>query len=220
MVGRIAVVYNGGPHPDRDIERFRAACLKRFPNATEVDLGVLYRKAILEYDTPWKDRIVCLLGQDIMTEKLEAHHLWPYMGRQTQNRIKAHPVNGGAIIMGDSVSERASSRMALLKHGMAGQVNRSVMVSPSGMKESYVFSRRTQWTQEIREDDWNLICQHPEFRKRMHVFEERGPLVVYQAYSQGSPVNREFLKTTDDVRQMVKEISRSPHFLGVDAPEG
>jgi hypothetical protein len=220
MVGRISVVYNGGPHPDRDIEKFRAACLKRFPNATDIDLGVLYRQAILQYDTPWKDRIVCLLGQDIMTEDIERHHLWPYMGRQTQNRIKAHPHVGGAIISGDSVSERAASRMALLKHGMAGQVNRSVMVSPSGMQESYVFSRRTQWTQDIREDDWHLICQHPEFRKRMHVFEERGPLVVYQAYSSGHVAERNYAKTNDDVRHMVKEMSRSTHFLGADSPEG
>jgi hypothetical protein len=217
-MNRIAVVYNGGPHPDRDLQKFRDACIKKFPNATEIDLGVLYRRAILQHDTPWRDRIVCLLGEDIMTADVEAHHLWPYMGRMTQRRILAYPFDSGSVITGDSVSERASSRMSLLQHGLAATVNRSVLISPKGMKESYVFSRRTQWTQEVREDDWGLICQHPNFRKRFQVFETAGPLVVYQAY-RGHVRERHEARTNDDIRHLLNEQTSRPHFKGVDTPE-
>jgi hypothetical protein len=211
---RILIVFNGGPHPDKDLEKFRAACLRRFPAASEIEIGHLYRRSVLSHDTPHKGRIVALFGQDIMTEDLEAHPLWPLFGLMNQNRLKSFPHDRGATIEGESISERAASRMTLLQHGMSGQVNRSVLVSPSGLKESYVFSKRTQWSQEVREDDWNLICQHPGIRKKFQVFEDVGGLVIYRAYSSFRPSERIAVNNTDDMKALIRDKTPKTLFKG------
>jgi len=155
--------------PFHDLPGFVANVRKANPGITDLGVNQAVKRALDGYNPRHSGRIVHLYGSDIMTAQLDSIPAWPMIGDDEKLRLLEHPVDGGEVIP----PEAEGQVRRMLQEELAGKgkdfrrfVNRSVLISPPSLRQTYVWRLSNGWMQEVLDADYDLILSTP-FNRRL-----------------------------------------------------
>lgn len=206
--------YTGGGSPFEDIKAFEAKVRKQFPGISDYGVQRAIKRAVARKDPLVKGRFVALFGRDIMTDAIEGIPAWSHLPQSMQRRILAHPTSTG-----ERVTEGEDAKITQLE--LAGRldhhsVNRSALISPRGLEQTYVWCMATNWLQEVTPNDYDLIIRQFDLRRLFRDPDRHGLYQDVRSYNEGIVTDTYMARDASDVRQLVRQHSRQQQFGGVD----
>lgn len=216
------IIYTGGVNPWGDgsidprlaIERFVEMLRARRPGITQHGINQTIKRAVGLMEPRSQGLIVAVYGRDIMAEDVTREPFWPLLGEPHRRMLLAHPLHGGAeILPGDD----AGVKLAKMHATDRATVNRSVQITRAGdreMSRTYVWSRRTDWEQEMTDADWGILLEYRQAQSRFLRVESDQPWTPVRTYSHIPVRETHIARTSADVRALEREFSRSHHHLG------
>jgi hypothetical protein len=204
--------YTGGVSPFVDIKSFVDKIRKDRPGITDIGVDQLVKRTVMALDPRFKGRFVSLFGADIMSADVEDIPAWNYLPPIQQRRILAHPINGG--IMVDSEDPRFSQRELVGANNHA-EINRSALISPPGLTQTYCWCHQTNWLQDMPEEDYNRIRAEPALRRLFRDPNVHGLYLAPRSYQNTLVRERHIARDASDIKVLKKQYSRSHAVQGV-----
>jgi len=157
------LTYFGRKHAFENLASFVAMVKTRYPSITPEGINQIVARNVANREARSPARMVQLLGGDIMTADLATIPAWPFLGPQTQRDIASYP-----HATGERVDELdAKSQVRLVTGLVKEKINRSALISPRGLQQTYVWSDATQWTQRrLRPDPAAAVARGGVARSR------------------------------------------------------
>lgn len=188
--------YIGLPGPHRDVRSFVANIKKANPALTDVQVERVVRLANAKYRPRFKLQIWTLFGADIMSEDLMSIDAWQYLDKDWRRDLPLFPLDGGDVI--DAELHGAKALDAALKMHGPSRINRRSLLVPAGLSKTYVWRRENAFTQEVHDNDVEILRQTPVLNR---CFRDRdqanGPLTI--EYFQRGTASRELLRNANDL---------------------
>jgi len=206
------LVWTGGSTPFANLPAFVAHVKRTYPGITDRGVSQLVKKALDHYDPGVRGRIVTLFGADIMTADLERIPAWPYLSDDQRRRLREHPHDTGERVNED---DPKLSQLELARTLNRASVNRSALISPPGLSQTYVWSDATHWQQEMSDTDAALILSIRGTGRLFRDFEAGGayaPVRSYDVY----PVIARHAGNAADLQDYINDRTRVPHWQGAD----
>ena len=231
------IEYTGGPNPFEDIHAFRARLKEQAPDWDDMQVSRFVR-AILMLRRPRNDTLTVIrFGADVCSANLPGIPAWPYLPDQWKTTIEKFPIDSGiALEAEDAAGVQREAFQSGRKHG----INRMTLVAPVGLKQTYVWSKATNWTQQVDDTDAaillskrpgdmdvgtavrNLIAAYrmrsrppawPDYLQFRDV-DRIGPLIEPRSYA--PPVKERYeMHNWDDVGAFQRDQERTPQWHGV-----
>ncbi len=213
------IQFSGGPNPWTDIEKFIAKLRKAKVGISDLGIQQMVKRATGLHDPLTSNRVIILLGADIMSENVQLEPWWPDLPFSQANRLLSHPISGGAMV--DNEDAKAS-QLSLLSRQDYGSINRSALVSPRGLTRTYIFMHRDGFIQDVEDRDADLILSFPTTKR---LFQDVGLVGVYEEVSSYQHIQvREthHAGNLDDAKALAREFRPTKKFGGVtlDTAEG
>ena len=205
------LIYTGRRNPFENIASFVAMVKARYPAITKEGIDQIVARQVAYRAPRSPARIVQLLGADIMTADLATIPAWPFLGPETRRDIEQCPQDTGERV--DEMD--AASQVRLVTGLVKGKINRSALISPRGLQQTYVWSDATQWTQEVTDADYDLIMQQRSLAAVLRDPDLTGPYVEIRPYD--VPVaNTYAFPNMQEAQRFHDDLKRHPQFAGVD----
>ncbi len=203
--------YHGRKHAFENLPSFVAMVKARYPAITPEGINQIVARNVANREARSPSRMIQLLGADIMTADLTTIPAWPFLGPQTRRDIATYP-----HATGERVDELdAKSQIRLVTGLVKEKINRSALISPRGLQQTYVWSQATAWTQEVTDADYDLILKQRSLARVLRDPERVDPYVEIRPYDVPVTAVHEF----DDMMEASRfhdDMQRHPHFAGVD----
>jgi hypothetical protein len=200
------------------VARLRAA----YPGISDKGVNQAVKRMLMGYKPRHDGMIVHLYGEDIMTTNLPAIPAWQWIGDGERIRLLDHPIDTGACIP----PEATGQMRRMLQEELAGRlnrrdINRSVLISPPGLKQTYVWRLSNGWTQEVRDDDYRLILSTVEDRQRFRDPDIHGPYTPVRSYDVEPEAMREVGRATTqpEVNYLVRQTQHRPQWQGAEVSD-
>jgi len=205
--------YTGGPTPWNDIDKFVRTVKRKRPGISDLGVSQMVKRAMAFHDPRTTNRVRALLGRDIMSATPEDLPIWPWLPSSVQERVLEHPYDTGEVVDDQNVK---LSRMELFVRLDRRSVNRSVLVSPKGLEQTYVWSDALGWVQDVTKNDYDLILSFENGVSRLFQDPDTvGPYVDRQAYADTQAVKeRHVAKDMRDVQALHREFFPAKQFAG------
>lgn len=203
--------YHGRKHAFENLASFVAMVKARYPSITPEGINQIVARNVANREARSPARMVQLLGADIMTSDLTTIPAWPFLGPQTQRDIATYPHDTGERV--DELDAR--SQVRLVTGLVREKINRSALISPRGLQQTYVWSDATHWTQEVTDADYDLIMRQRSLAAVLREPDLVGPYVEIRPYD--VPVTA--VHAFDDMMEASRfhdDMQRHPQFAGVD----
>lgn len=204
---------------ERTIESIKAA----YPGITPLGVDQAIKRMLDGYKPRTPGRIVHLYGADIMTADLETIPAWPWMGDGEKRRILDHPITGGETIPDDLTGALRKMRQEeLAGRGREARalINRSVLISPPGLRQSYVWRLTNGWVQEVQDTDYDLILSTPANRRLFRDPDIHGPYQDVRSYADPGIVRGQHVATSaKEAGYLLGQMKRTPNWQGIDPPK-
>ena len=196
----------------------------RFPGITDHGVNQAVKRMLGGYNPRHPGRHVALFGADIMTATLEDLPTWPYLPDGQRRRLMDHPVTGGLVLDDTLEADDDPKRQALAQMEMANRldrhaVNRSVLISPRGLSQTYVWSLNSGWVQEVTDADYALILKHPFSRSRFRDPDLHGPYENVRSYDGPGVVTQQHIAPAKDADYILRQLKAAPTWQGTDLPK-
>jgi hypothetical protein len=212
--------YTGGFNPwaGKGIEHFVSEIRRRFPNMTDTGLSELAKRMLGEYDPRTHTRTVMLFGRDIMTADVESIPAWDMLAPSAKTRIKEHPHDTGEV---PSSGVNEVFKAELLNRLDRRSVNRSVLIEPDDLDQTYVWRKATAtpWVQEVTDGDYFRILRHPSLGPKFQDPDVKGAYVEVTSYTHMQVGERHEARTFQEAAAIQRHYRRQPHYSGVDIKE-
>lgn len=212
--------------PFHDIEGTVRRIREKFPTIT--DLGVNQAVARMldsgqprGYKPRTKGRFVYLFGADIMSADIESIPAWPYMNDAVRERILSHPTEGGITLEEKVAGDDDPTQIELIQAGLANSqyragVNRSVLISPRGLQNTYVWCYENRWLQDVTDADARLILgvrgADQKFRDRtIH-----GPYEDVRSYEGPNIVRTRIEAPASEADYIMRQLKAAKSWQGTD----
>lgn len=190
------------------------------PGITDQGVNQAVKRMLDGYNPRTPGRIVHLFGRDILTEDVTSIPAWPWVGEGEKRRVLQHPVMGGETIPDDLVGiTRKMRQEELAGRGSEARasINRSVLISPPGLQQTYVWRLATGWVQEVTDADYDLILSTPANRRLFRDLDIHGPYVDVRSYEAPRIVTSTTVATTaKEASYLMGQTKRTPNWQGSD----
>lgn len=206
------LTYHGRKHAFENLASFVAMVKARYPSITPEGINQIVARNVASREARSPSRMVQLLGADIMTADLTTIPAWPFLGPQTQRDIASYPHDTGERV--DELD--AKSQVRLVTGLVKEKINRSALISPRGLQQTYVWSDATQWTQEVTDADYDLILRQRSLAAVLRDPERAGGVYV-EIRPYDVPVTT--VHPFNDMMEASRfhdDMTSSPHFAGID----
>ncbi len=205
------LIYYGRRNPFENIASFVAMVKTRYPAITTEGIDQIVARQVAYRAPRSPARIVQLLGADILSADLTTIPAWPYLGEQTKRDIERYPAETGERV--DELD--AASQVRLVTGLVKEKINRSALISPRGLQQTYVWSQATAWTQEVTDADYDLILKQQPLAAVLRDPDLTGPYVEIRPYD--VPVaNTYAFNDMQEAQRFHDDLKRHPQFAGVD----
>lgn len=198
--------------PFHDIEGTVRKLKAAKPGITQLGINQAVKRMLDRYDPRHPGRHVALFGADIMTAQLDQIPAWPYLPDGQRRRLLDHPIDGG-LILPDTLDGDDDPKRAIVAQKEAANrldrvnVNRSVLISPRGLSQTYIWCLRTGWLQEVTDADYDLILGHPGNRRLFRDRDMHGPYLDVRSYeAPGIVTAREVTTNQRDANYMMRQM--------------
>lgn len=203
--------------PFHDIEGTVAKIRQANPGITDMGVNQAVKRMLTGYKSRHKGRIFHLFGADIMTADLTTIAAWPMIGEYERRRVSAHPIDAGARIPDDIEGPaRRAMQEALVSRHDYHNVNRSSLISPPGLSQTYVWRLANDWMQEVADADYALILSTPANRRLFRDPDIYGPYNVVRSYYNGEAQGRQIARNLRDADYLIRQTQRRPSWQGAD----
>jgi hypothetical protein len=205
--------------PFHDIEGTVKRLRDAYPGISDLGVNQAVKKMLVGYKPRHKGRIVHLFGADIMTADLANNPAWKWIGPGERIRLLDHPINGGVVIPNDIEGPvRLMLQEELWRRLNRREVNRSVLISPPGLRQTYVWRAENGWLQEVNEHDYDLILSTPANRRLFRDPDIHGPYVPVRSYdAPGQMIG--VAHTNREAEYLIRQTRRRPSWQGADVSE-
>lgn len=205
--------------PFHDIEGTVAKLRAQYPGISDKGVNQAVKRMLTGYKARHKGRIVHLFGADIMTANLEGIPAWSWITPAERRRLMEHAIDTGERIPNDV--EGPVRRM--LQEELAGRlnrkaVNRSVLISPPGLQQTYVWRQSNGWVQEVTDHDYDLILSTPANRRQFRDPDIHGPYIPVRSYDAPGEVVT-IARNLREVDYAMRHLTRAPQWSGVDVAD-
>jgi hypothetical protein len=211
--------------PFENIEATVASLKSRFPGITDEGINQAVKMQLDKgYKPRHKKRVVTFFGADIMSASIDEIGAWNLLPPAQQRRVLSHPIEGGLTIGPD---DSPTKRIELANRLDASNVNRSVLISPNGLSQTYVWRNEggtwhglVGWFQEVTDADYDLIMKWPNNRRLLRDPEIHGLYQDVRSYNVPGEVVFE-ARNMKDVEYMIRQTANlnKPQWQGTDLPE-
>ncbi|HEU0165742.1 MAG TPA: hypothetical protein VFQ54_11920 [Thermomicrobiales bacterium] len=209
------IEYTGGENPFADIAGFVGRAKSQYPGISDYDVNVIVKRTLGLRMERHKQRVVTLFGADIMTEQLEDIPSWSLLEWRHRSRIASYPLHGGD--MADEANFAESQKQLILRLDTE-HVNRSVLISPRGLGNTYVWCAGNEWRHEVSDADYDLILATPARRFYFRDPDVHGLFVEQRAYM-SNPVLSRHSGTPDEFAAFMDDRTRKPQWQGASLKE-
>jgi len=199
--------------PFHDINGFVANIRAAHPGISDKGVDQSIKRALDGYNPRHSGRVVHLFGADIMAATVEDIPAWPYITAGEQQRILDHPMETGERV---DDHDGKVSQLELANRLNRESVNRSVLISPRGLQQTYVWRLTTNWIQDVTNDDYNLILSEQGNRRLFRDPEIHGPYVDVRSYANPPVLSRMVTADQRDIDAFMRERTHRPSWSGVD----
>lgn len=194
-----------------------------YPGITDKGVNQAIQRMLGSYNPRTPGRIVHLFGADIMTEHLETIEAWPWIGDGEKRRLQDHPISGGEMIPDDVTGVLRKMRQEELAgrgREARAHINRSVLISPPGLQQTYVWRLSRGWMQEVLEADYHLILSSPANRRLFRDPDIHGPYRDVRSYDSADATKARHVATTaKEAGYLIGQTKRTPNWQGTDLPK-
>jgi hypothetical protein len=205
--------------PFHDINDVVARIRAKHPGITDMGVNQAIKRMLVGVKPRHKGRIVHLFGADILAADITGIPAWPHISNGERRRLLEHPYDTGERIPNDV--EGPVRRM--LQEELAGRLNRravhrSVLISPPGLQQSYVWRQSTGWVQEVTDDDYTLILSTPANRRMFRDPDIYGPYLAVRSYDAPGEV----IATANSLREIdyiSRQLQHRPSWSGTDTAD-
>jgi len=211
--------------PFHDLEATVARIRAAHPGITDRGVNQAVKRMLNGYKPRHKGRIVYLFGADIMTAQIDAIPAWRWLSDGAKARLLEHPTEGGTCLPETVDGDDDQTRIDLVQAGLINEhyrkgVNRSVLISPRGLSQTYVWRIENDWLQEVTPADYRLIFAHPASRRRFRDPDRHGPYQDVRSYDGPNIVtHREVSRSMRDVEYMLRQTTAAKNWQGSDLPK-
>lgn len=221
------VIYTGGVSPFGDgtmppgdaIRAFVAEVRRRMPSITDHGVNVLVKRACGLVHPRTRNRVVAILGRDILTERPEDMWYWWLLPETTRQAILAHPVVGGSSIR---TAEQLGDKLKLMTAMDRSSVNRDVLVVTHRGRQlgrTYVWSQATDWEQDMDPGDVDILLSFRDMGRLFVRADNWSGGLPARAYSHIPVLETHVARTTADISALGRQFSRTHHHQGVSVPD-
>jgi hypothetical protein len=212
--------------PFHDIEGTVRRIRDRFPGIS--DLGVNQAVARMldsgtdrGYKPRTKGRYVYLFGADIMSAQIDQIPAWPLMSDGVRERLLDHPVEGGITLEDRLEANDDPQQTELIQAGLANHqhragVNRSVLISPRGLSQTYVWCHENQWIQEVTDADADLILSARGASQKFRDIAIHGPYEDVRSYEGPNIVRERIEAPARDAEYVMRQLKAAQTWQGAD----
>lgn len=175
------------------------------------------------YKPRTKGRIVYLFGADIMSANIEDIAAWPMLSEQVRERILSHPITGGITLEDRLMGDDDPQQVDLIQAGLSNAqyragVNRSVLISPRKLQNTYVWRHETQWIQEVTEADGETILGIRGADQRFRDVAVHGPYEDVRSYEGANIVTNRIEAPISDTDYILRQLKAAKSWQGTDLP--
>jgi hypothetical protein len=209
------IEYTGGENPFADIAGFVGRVKAQHPGISDHGVNVTVAQILGLRMERHAKRVVTLFGADIMTEQLEDIASWSLLEWQHRARIASYPLHGGD--MADEANYAESQKQLVLRLDTEN-INRSVLISPRGLGNTYVWCAANDWRHEVTDADYALILATPARRFYFRDPDIHGPFVETRAYM-GNPVLSRHQGSLGEFSAFIDDRTRKPQWQGASLKE-
>lgn len=215
--------------PFHDIEGTVRRIRERFPSIT--DMGVNQAVArMLDSSQPQgykprtNGRFIYLFGADIMSAQLDQIPAWPLMSDAVRERILAHPIDGGITLEDRIANDEDPRQVELIQAGLANHqyragVNRSVLISPRGLSQTYVWCFENQWIQEATDADAKIILSARGAGQKFRDIAVHGPYQDVRSYEGPDIVKQRIVAPAREAEYVMRQLNAAKSWQGTDLPK-
>lgn len=205
--------------PFHDIDGFVDRIRSAHPGISDQGVSQAVKRALTGFKPRHPSRVVHLYGADILTADLTQLPAWPHITDGEKRRIQQYPIAGGEVIPTDvDAVARRMVQEDLAGRINAARINRSVLISPPGLRQTYVWRASNGWVQEVQDADYDLILSTPANRRLFRDPDIHGPYVPVRSYdAQG-----EVIATARNLREAeytLRHLERRPSWQGADVAD-
>ena len=148
----------GHPGPWRNIEEFIKRVRFKQPNISEWELMKVIHHGNAKHRPRNARQVFHLFGRDIMSDDLTQIDVWAFVTPQWRNLVPKFPIHTGELL---DVAHDANKLELAMAAKQFELVNRGSLISPFGLSRTYVWAPETNWIQDVRDRDVDLIRQNP-----------------------------------------------------------
>jgi hypothetical protein len=205
--------------PFHDIEGTVAKLKAKHPTISDHGINVAVKRMLDGYKPRHKGLVVHLYGADILTADLEDIPAWPWVSDAEKRRIQKYPIDKGERVPNDVDAEVRR----MVQEEMAGRlspwmIHRSVLISPPGLQQTYVWRQANDWIQEVTDADYALILSTPYNRRHFRDPDIHGPYVPVRSYdTPGEEIGR--ARSLRDAEYLMRHVTRRPQWSGTDVAD-
>lgn len=205
--------YVGGHNPFHDINAYKQRIKKAYPGISDVGINQAIKKSLDSLKVRRRGYTRTFFGRDIMTEDPAVIPAWAFLPPSHRKRIREHPLHGGSLVNPDDPKYK---QVELASAYNRASVNRSVLISPKGLENTYVWCQQNNWTQELTQEDYDLLMQ---FRNIRWLFQDPDVHGLYKPVrSYEAPVlEKHVARDMGDVKALMRQYERKEMFPGFSA---
>ncbi len=169
--------------PFHDIQGTVNKIRAQYPGISDMGVNQAVKRMLTGYKPRHKGLVVHLYGADILSENLPGIPAWQWVSEGERVRLLDHPIDRGERIPNDIEPQV----VRVLQEELANRLNRkavhrSVLISPPGLQQTYVWRQDNAWIQEVRDADYDLILAVPGNRRLFRDPDIHGPYVAVRSY--------------------------------------
>lgn len=205
--------------PFHDIEATVTKIRQANPGITDMGVNQAVKRMLTGYKSRHKGRVIHLFGADIMAADLTTIPAWQWVTPGEQRRVMQYPVDTGERVPNDvdgpvrrMVQEELRGRLN------SRAVNRSVLISPPGLQQTYVWRHSNGWIQEVTDDDYALILSTPTNRRLFRDPDIHGAYVPVRSYEAPGEVIT-VARNLNEVDYAMRQLKSTPHWQGADTAD-
>lgn len=205
--------YTGGKNPFQDIDSFVEHVRKMRPGISDHGVNVAVKRQLARMIQRQDQLVFYLMGEDILSDHPEGLRAWPYLLPRDQARLMEHPVDRG-----DRLPPGASKaqRLGMIARPDRRNVHRSALISIPSLANTYVWSKATDWQQDVTGSDREIIMAQPGSARFFIDVDRDGRFVPVRSYSNLVATETFTARDAGDYAALLRQHRRAPHWQGAD----